>query len=165
MLLCDGIVSAVIITSKKKLKALWLTSLSRQKRHREKYLCFSSTYRLYFKGLQQYKLNVSLPACKQSGVSVTHLNELKCNLKLTLLLHLSLFPFVSFFVLFFITQHMPTLAPATKDIGDSPSLESLYKDLDLYMKELDKEVAAAAAAAAASQPAAVAVSQIACQFN
>lgn len=42
---------------------------------------------------------------------------------------------------------MPTLAPPSKDIGDSPSLESLYKDLDLYMKELDKEVAAAAAAA------------------
>lgn len=41
---------------------------------------------------------------------------------------------------------MPTLAPPSKDIGDSPSLESLYKDLDLYMKELDKEVAAAAAA-------------------
>ncbi|EPB87263.1 hypothetical protein HMPREF1544_05985 [Mucor circinelloides 1006PhL] len=43
---------------------------------------------------------------------------------------------------------MPTLAPPSKDIGDSPSLESLYKDLDLYMKELDKEVAAAAGATA-----------------
>lgn len=53
---------------------------------------------------------------------------------------------------------MPTLAPAPKDIGDSPSLENLYKDLDLYMKELDKEVAAATTTAA-TPPAAV--SQIA----
>lgn len=47
---------------------------------------------------------------------------------------------------------MPTLAPASPDIGNSPTLENLYKDLDLYMKELDKEVAAAAAAAATPSP-------------
>ncbi|KAL7324779.1 Rho guanine nucleotide exchange factor, variant 2 [Mucor circinelloides] len=54
---------------------------------------------------------------------------------------------------------MPTLAPPSKDIGDSPSLESLYKDLDLYMKELDKEVAAAAAAATATATTAPKVSR------
>ncbi|KAL9553295.1 hypothetical protein MBANPS3_003354 [Mucor bainieri] len=59
---------------------------------------------------------------------------------------------------------MPTLAPASKDIGDSPSLENLYKDLDLYMKELDKEVAAAAAAAA-SPPAAVAAATVPSRVN
>ena len=29
--------------------------------------------------------------------------------------------------------------PSTKDIRDNSSLESLYKDLDLYMKELDNQ--------------------------
>lgn len=31
------------------------------------------------------------------------------------------------------------MPPSTKDARGSPSLENLYKDLDLYMKELDNQ--------------------------
>lgn len=75
------------------------------------------------------------------------------NLKLASFFCILLFPFF-----LSCTPHMPTLAPAPKDIGESSSLEDLYKDLDLYMKELDKQVAATTTT---TTPPAAAVSQIA----